>query len=90
MYEDAADLESLRVSQSCGGREPVLAPALVVPGVAVCEIHRLTLMTLKGGLVRRSHNLPHCSSLSGGIRELARAEAREIRIGTIPEPIGTI
>lgn len=59
----------------------------LTPGATVCEIHGLPLATLKGALVRRSQNLPHLIKGVGRQelerRELARAEGRKSRIGTI-------
>ena len=66
----------------------------LAPGAAVCEIHRLPLAALKGGLVRRSHNLPHLIKHVGRQelerRQLTRADGRKSRIGMIFEPIGAI
>jgi hypothetical protein len=45
----------------------------LAPGAAYCEIHRLPLATLKGELVRRSHNLPHLLKRVGR-QELERRE----------------
>lgn len=66
----------------------------LVPGAAVCEIHRLPLATLKGRLVRRSHNLTHLLKHVGRQELESRgstgADGPKSRIGTIFEPIGTI
>ena len=73
---------------------PYWREAWLTPGAAVCKTHRLPLATLKGRLVRRSHNLPHLLKHVGrqerDRREFACAEGRKSRIGTIFEPIGTI
>jgi hypothetical protein len=73
---------------------PYWHQAWLALGAAICVTHRLPLATLKGGLVRRSHNLPDLLKRVGRQelerRELARADGRKSRIGTICEPIGTI
>jgi hypothetical protein len=60
---------------------PYWHQAWLAPGAAVCETHRLPLVTLKGELVRRSHNLPHLLKRVGrqelDRRELARAEGEK-------------
>ncbi len=66
----------------------------LMSGAMVCQIHRLPLAALKGGFVRRTHNLPHLLKHIGRRelerRELNRTNGRNGRIGTICEPIGTI
>ena len=52
----------------------------LAPGAAVCQIHRLSLATLKGGVVRRSHNLPHLLKHVGR-QELQRRKAEAHKAG---------